>query len=90
MSQNNTLYKAYLEKKKENEIKDKMLKKYNISNDKNTIIINKNKNNIGLFIWDIFCKIIKVIFYIIIASLVTIGATVLLNEGLRNYILNFL
>lgn len=90
MSQNNTLYKAYLEKKKENEIKNKMLKKYNISNDENTIIINKNKNKIGLFIWDILCKITKVTFYLIIATLITIGATVLLNEELRNYILNYL
>lgn len=88
MNQNNTLYKAYLEKKKENKIRNKMLKKYNISDDENTIIINKKSNKPILFIWDILSKIFKVVFYLAIAILVTIGATVLLNTELRDYIIN--
>lgn len=89
MSQNNTLYKAYLEKKKENKVRSKMLKKYNISDDENTIIINKKRMNPILFIWDILSKLLKVVFYLGIALLVTIGATVLLNVELRDYIMSF-
>jgi len=89
MNQKNTLYKAYLDKKKQSKIKDKMLKKYNISDDDKTIIINKNNNKVALFIWEIIGKIIKFSLYIAILILVTIGATVLLNEGLRNYIFEF-
>jgi len=90
MKKNNTLYKAYLEKKKENKIRSKMLEKYNISDDENTIIINKKKSNPILFICDIFIKLLKVVFYLAIAVLVTIGATVLFNAELRDYIMNFL
>lgn len=90
MNKKNTLYNAYLEQKKEKEVKDKILKKYNISNDKNTVIISKSKNRIGLFLWDVLCKLTKAICYLIITILVTIGATVILNAELRQYILNFL
>ncbi len=90
MSQNNTLYKAYLEKKKENKIRNEMIKKYNISDDENTIIINKKRRSPMLFLWDILTKILKIAFYLAIALLVTIGATVLLNVELRDYIMNFL
>lgn len=90
MKQKSALYQAYLEKKKENKIKDKMLKKYNISEDENTIIINKHSYKILLILWEIILKCIKAIFYIGILILVTIGATVLLNEEIRNYVINFL
>lgn len=90
MSQNNTLYKAYLEKKKENKTRNEMLRKYNISDDENTIIINKKRRSPILFIWDILSKLLKVVFYLGIAILITIGATVLLNAELRDYIINFL
>lgn len=90
MNQNNTLYKAYLEKKKENKLREKTLKKYNISDSDKTIIISKNTNKIPLFIWEVIGKLFKLIFIITIVILVTIGATVILNEQLRNYILNFL
>lgn len=90
MNQNNTLYKAYLEKKKENKLREKTLKKYNISDSDKTIIISKNTNKILLFIWEVIGKLFKLIFIITIVILVTIGATVILNEQLRNYILNFL
>ena len=90
MNQNNTLYKAYLEKKKENKLREKTLKKYNISDSDKTIIISKSTNKILLFIWEVIGKLFKLIFIITIVILVTIGATVILNEQLRNYILNFL
>ena len=90
MKQKNTLYKAYLDKKKETKIKNKMIEKYNISNDDNTIIINKNNNKFFLFILDVISKIIKLIFYAVICILVTIGATVVLNKELLDYIINFI
>ncbi len=90
MSQNNTLYKAYLEKKRENKTRKEMLRKYNISDDENTIIINKKGKNPILFIWDILSKLLKVVFYLGIALLVTVGATVLLNAELRYYVMSFL
>lgn len=90
MKQKNTLYKAYLDKKKETKIKNKMMEKYNISNDENTIIINKNNNKFFLFVWEVICKIIKLIFYVAICILVTIGATVVLNKELLDYIINFI
>ena len=90
MNQNNTLYKAYLEKKKENKLREKTLKKYNISDSDKTIIISKNTNKILLFIWEVIGKLFKLIFIITIVILVTIGTTVILNDQIRNYILNFL
>lgn len=90
MKQKNTLYKAYLDKKKETKIRNKMIEKYNISNDDNTIIINKNNNKFFLIVWEIISKILKFIFYAVICVLVTIGATVVLNRELLDYILNFI
>lgn len=90
MKQRNTLYKAYLDKKKENKIKNKIIEKYNISNDENTIIINKNNNKFFLFILDVVGKIIKLFFYVVICVLVTIGATVVLNKELLDYIMNYI
>lgn len=89
MSKKNTLYKAYLDRKKEDNAKKKLIKKYNVSESENTIIINKNSNKIGLFIYEIIIKILKLLFIILLLLLVTIGATVLLNEQLRNYVFEF-
>lgn len=89
----NTLYKAYLEEKKQKEKEEKIIKKYNLSKDENTIVINKTSNKIIKFISliiDILGKLSKGIIFLIIAGLVTIGATVLLNEELLNYIINFM
>lgn len=89
----NTLYKAYLEEKKQKEKEEKIIKKYNLSKDENTIVINRPSNKIIKFISliiDILGKLFKGIIFLIIAGLVTIGATVLLNEELLNYIINFM
>lgn len=89
----NTLYKAYVKEKKQKEKNDRTMKKYNLSSDKNTIVINQNSNKIiKLFslIIDVFIKILKLIIIVGIVVLVTIGATVVLNKELLNYILNFM
>lgn len=87
------LYKAYVKEKKQKEKNDRTIKKYNLSSDKNTIVINQNSNKIIKFlslIIDIFVKILKLTIIVGIVGLVTIGATVVLNKELLNYILNFM
>ncbi len=87
------LYKAYVKEKKQKEKNDRTIKKYNLSSDKNTIVINQNSNKIIKFlslIIDIFVKILKLAIIVGIVGLVTIGATVVLNKELLNYILNFM
>lgn len=89
----NALYKAYIKEKKKKEKNNKTIKKYNLSSEENTIVINQNSNKIIKFfslIIDIFIKILKLIMIIAIVGLVTIGATVVLNKELLNYILNFM
>lgn len=88
----NTLYKAYLEEKKQKEKEEKIIKKYNLSKEENTIIINKNSNKIIKFlslIIDALGKLLRCLIILIIVGLVTIGATVILNKELLNYIINF-
>ena len=87
------LYKAYVKEKKQKEKNDRTIKKYNLSSDKNTIVINQNSNKIIKFlslIIDVFVKILKLTIIVGIVGLVTIGATVVLNKELLNYILNFM
>lgn len=89
----NTLYKAYLNKKKQKEKDNKTIKRYNISLDKNTIVINQSSNKIIKFfslIIDIFVRILKLAVIVGIVGLVTIGATVVLNKDILNYTLNFI
>lgn len=89
----NTLYKAYLKDKEQKEKEEKIIKKYNLSKEENTIVINK-KNNflIKLFslVADTIGKILKLAVILIIVILVTIGATVVLNKDLLNYIIEFI
>ena len=89
----NTLYKAYLEEKRKKQKDENTIKKYNLSKDENTIVINQNKNSfvkiISLLV-DIFIKILKLVITIGVVILVTIGATVVLNRELLECILNFI
>ena len=89
----NTLYKAYLKDKEQKEKEEKLIKKYSLSKDENTIIINKKNSFIIKFlslIMDTIGKIFKLVIIITIAILVTIGATVVLNKELLNYIIEFM
>ena len=89
----NTFYKAYLQEKKQKEKDKKTIQKYNLSNDDKTIIVNQNSNKLiksFSLILDMITKILKLIVIIVIIVLVTIGATVVLNKDLLNYILNYI
>lgn len=89
----NALYKAYLKEKKQKQKDDKTIKKYNLSKNENTIVINQSSNKgikvFSLFV-DIFIKLLKLVIIVTIVGLVTIGATVLLNKDLLNYVLNYI
>lgn len=85
-----TLYKAFLNDKKKKEKEKKIIKEYNLSSDKETIVINKSSSKfikIISFIIDISTKIIKLITIAIIVILTTIGATVILNQDLLSHML---
>ena len=87
------LYKAYLKEKKQKQKDNKTIRKYNLSKDENTIVINQSSNKgikvFSLFV-DIFIKLLKLLIIVAIVGLVTIGATVLLNKDLLNYVLNYI
>ena len=56
------------------------------NNDNNIVITHKN-SRISIVI-EIIGKIFKVLFYILICLLLTIGTTVLVNSELRNQLIN--
>ena len=58
------------------------------NNDNNIVITHKN-SKISIVV-EIIGKIFKVLFYILICLLLTIGTTVLVNSELRNQLINFI
>ena len=86
-----SLYDKAVEKKNENIEKERLYKNLKLDKDKNTIVFDKEKNTgikILNFISDLIVKIIK--FIVILVVLLTIGATVLINPGLRDNLLEIL
>lgn len=76
---------------KEKEIEKSIKEKLNIDNDNKVIIEKKNLfMQILLFVENVFAKIIKLLFFISIATFSSIGLTVLINETLRNEFINLL
>lgn len=58
------------------------------NNDNNVVITHKN-SKISIVV-EIIGKIFKVLFYILICLLLTIGTTVLVNSELRNQLINII
>lgn len=88
-----SLYDKAIEKKNEKIEKERLYKDLNLDKDKNTIVFDKEKNTgikILNFIADLLIKIIKFIFILIVLVLLTIGATVIINPGLRDNLLEIL
>lgn len=78
-------YDKYLEVQKKNKKIENAREKYNINENEQVVIEDKNLFDrilfhIGIIIYWIF----KVILFVVIFALSTVGATVLLNEPLRN------
>lgn len=57
-----------------------------LQNDENIVITHKN-SRISIVV-EIIGKILKVLFYVLICLLLTIGTTVLVNSELRNQLIN--
>lgn len=88
-----SLYDKAIEKKNEKIEKERLYKDLNLDKDKNTIVFNKEKNTgikILNFITDLLIRIIKFIFILVVLVLLTIGATVIINPGLRDNLLEIL
>lgn len=88
-----SLYDRAIEKKNEKIEKERLYKDLNLDKDKNTIVFDK-ENNTGIKILnlmsELLIKIIKFIFILIVLVLLTIGATVIINLGLRDNLLEIL
>ena len=88
-----SLYDRAVEKKNEKIEKERLYKDLNLDKDKNTIVFDKD-NNTGIKILnlmsELLIKIIKFIFILIVLVLLTIGATVIINQGLRDNLLEIL
>ena len=91
MKYNKGFYEKYKEDKKIKQKEEKLREKYNIDDNKTVVIKNETAVDKGLFY---FGKIIsisaKTIFYIVIFILSSIGATILMNETLRDTFLELL
>lgn len=88
-----SIYEKALEKKKENQEKERLYDSLNLDRNKNNIIIEKEKHTfikILNFIMDFVVKIIKLLVIFAIFILLTIGSTVLLNPQLRLKVLEIL
>lgn len=88
-----SLYDRAVEKKNEKIEKERLYKDLNLDKDKNTIVFDKDKNTgikILNFIADLLIRIIKFIFILVVLVLLTIGATVIINPGLRDNLLEIL
>lgn len=88
-----SLYDRAVEKKNEKIEKERLYKDLNLDKDKNTIVFDKD-NNTGIkilnLISELFIKILKFIFILIVLVLLTIGATVIINPELRGNLLEIL
>ena len=88
-----SLYDKAIEKKNEKIEKERLYKDLNLDKDKNTIVFDKDKNTgikILNFIADLLIRLIKFIFILVVLVLLTIGATVIINPGLRDNLLEIL
>lgn len=81
---NKGFYERYKNEQKAKEKEQKVRKKYNISDDKTVIIKEKTKiDKILFYINRFLTAILKISLYVVLFTLSSIGATVLMNEFLR-------
>lgn len=81
---NKGFYERYKNEQKAKEKEQKVRKKYNISDDKTVIIKEKNKiDKILFYINRFLTAILKISLYVVLFTLSSIGATILMNEFLR-------
>lgn len=84
MSKKKNYFERYKEEQKEEKKINDLKKKYHLSEEKTVILENRSIfEKVLLFIFNIIKIVIKAVIYIAIFILSTIGATVLMNESLR-------
>lgn len=85
MKRNNIgFYERYKKEQKQKKEKEEFRKKFNISDDRKIVFEKKSKIEKILFYFRSFIAItLKIFIYFLTFGLSTIGATVLLNEALR-------
>ena len=82
---NKGYYERYQEEQKQEEKIENLKKKFHLADDKTVILENRSTfEKFLLFIFNIIKILIKSVIYIGIFILSTVGATVLMNEVLRN------
>ncbi len=88
---NKGFYERYKQEQKSKEKEQKVRKKYNISDDKTIVIEQKSKvDKVLSYVFRLLEVILKIVLYIGIFSLSSVGATVLMNEALRTMFLELL
>lgn len=88
-----SIYDKALEKKRENLEKENLYKNLDLDREKNTIVFEQKSNTfikVLNFLIDTIERIIKFFIIIIVFILLTIGATVLFNPGLRENLLEII
>lgn len=81
-----SIYDRALEKKKEELEKERLYDNLNLDREKNNIVFERENHTfikILNFVMDLIVKVIKLLVIIAVFILLTIGATVLLNQELR-------
>lgn len=82
---NKGYYERYQEEQKQEEKIENLKKKFHLADDKTVVLENRSTfEKFLLFIFNIIKILIKSVIYIGIFILSTVGATVLMNEVLRN------
>lgn len=84
MKKQKGFYDRYKEEQKQKQKEENLRKKYNIDDDKYIVIENSKFDKFLYHLSNFIIIILKVILYSSILVLAGIGATVLLNEHLRN------
>lgn len=86
MKKNNIgFYERYKKEQKQKKVEEQFRRKFNISDDKTIVFEKTSKIDKILFYFRSFIGVIlKICIYFSILGLSTIGATVLLNEALRD------
>lgn len=85
MKRNISFYERYKREQKQKQMEEKFRQKYNIDSEKTVVVESKSKiDKLIIYLKEFFGITLKLSIYTLITILSTIGATVLLNQSLRD------
>lgn len=85
MKRNIGFYERYKREQKQKQMEEKFRQKYNIDSEKTVVVESKSKiDKLIIYLKEFFGITLKLSIYTLITILSTIGATVLLNQSLRD------